>query len=277
MNKRIDFTYNGGFPVTQEIFDWMQDSYRSAFAALAGLIGNKAIIAGVAITGENVGNGWIAYNGELLPFVGGQLVAGATVNIVELATAKTFEDNASREVLFERVAKLGIGGVFPFTDLQRPGAVKDIWLPGDVKMVHCSMEYLATNFDQSGLGLNERTGWQICNGQNGTINMGGRVPVGYDPADAELNTLLNLFGAKEILFDWKNLPVQPGGSVSPGEAGLIKRSINGQNTTAEQLDKNGSGNEPDLLATPQRINLGGESKPLNIMQPGAVTLYIQKL
>lgn len=49
------------------------------------------------------------------------------------------------------------------------------WVAGDVKEVDCTDAYITANFDGTGLGINERIGWAICNGQNGTRNRGGRV------------------------------------------------------------------------------------------------------
>lgn len=48
---------------------------------------------------------------------------------------------------------------------------------GDVKEIDVSNSYLTANFDASGLGTNERLGWAICNGNNGTRNRGGRVSI----------------------------------------------------------------------------------------------------
>lgn len=55
------------------------------------------------------------------------------------------------------------------------------WKTGDIKEVACDAAYIAANFTGTGLGTNERVGWAICNGQNGTINKGGRVGLGYIP------------------------------------------------------------------------------------------------
>ena len=57
--------------------------------------------------------------------------------------------------------------------------IESIYLPGDLKYVRCSNEYLAANFTPTGLGINERSGWAICNGLNGTEPRGGRTAIGY--------------------------------------------------------------------------------------------------
>jgi hypothetical protein len=56
---------------------------------------------------------------------------------------------------------------------------RDQWLIGDVKEIDCTNDYIAENFTDTGFGINERAGWAICNGLNGTRNRIGRVPIGY--------------------------------------------------------------------------------------------------
>lgn len=51
---------------------------------------------------------------------------------------------------------------------------------GDIKEIDVSNAYITANFDVSGLGTNERLGWAICNGNNGTRNRAGRVSLQYD-------------------------------------------------------------------------------------------------
>lgn len=51
---------------------------------------------------------------------------------------------------------------------------------GDIKEIDVSTAYIAANFDVTGLGTNERLGWAICNGNNGTRNRSGRVAMQYD-------------------------------------------------------------------------------------------------
>jgi hypothetical protein len=67
------------------------------------------------------------------------------------------------------------------------------WLPGDIKKIFCTSQYIANNFDINGKGNDggPREGWQICNGNNGTKNHAGRVSVAYGnvtPLDSS-NTL----------------------------------------------------------------------------------------
>ena len=38
----------------------------------------------------------------------------------------------------------------------------------DIKAIYANSTYLGDNFEANGLGKNLRTGWAICNGNNGT-------------------------------------------------------------------------------------------------------------
>jgi len=50
---------------------------------------------------------------------------------------------------------------------------------GTIKIKDCSNAYITANFDGTGLGINEELGYAICNGNNGTRNWEGRVPVAF--------------------------------------------------------------------------------------------------
>ena len=53
------------------------------------------------------------------------------------------------------------------------------WLTGDIKEIDCTNQYITDNFESDGTGKNDRVGWAICNGNNGTRNRTGRVSVAY--------------------------------------------------------------------------------------------------
>lgn len=48
-----------------------------------------------------------------------------------------------------------------------------------VEMREVSTSYISANFDPTGLGINLELGFAICNGNNGTRDMRGRVPMQY--------------------------------------------------------------------------------------------------
>ncbi len=117
MNKKIDYSNLGGFPLTQDVLAFMQDSYRDVLSAIARLCGNKVIVYGVTVAGANVSDGWLVINGEFIPFVGGNL--GTQVLVSETGTPLTFEDASVPNVLFTKTATTGAIGGFPFSDLVR--------------------------------------------------------------------------------------------------------------------------------------------------------------
>lgn len=103
MNK-LNFNQTGGFPLSTNILDAMQEAY-SVFNSLGSLAGDKAIISGCVVAGNNVSDGVIYLNGEILPFKGGTL--GTTIIIKEDSENRIFEDGATRPVIFKRYVTFG--------------------------------------------------------------------------------------------------------------------------------------------------------------------------
>lgn len=117
MNKLVNLTNLGGFPFTQKTLEFMQQSYHDALGSLALLAGDKVILTGVAVVGSNVSGGWITYNGEIIPFVGGGLAADV---VISTATEQaTYEDQTVRDAYVTKTAACGAPGTFPFSDLKR--------------------------------------------------------------------------------------------------------------------------------------------------------------
>jgi hypothetical protein len=221
MNKVEQLTNLGGFPMTQYTLDFMQQSYRDALGALAKLVGDAVIVSGMEDTGSNVANGWISFNGELIPFTGGP--KQSTWIIEDVTEDRLFADQVNRTVYFTRRARfaaggtnysnlqrietlLGLKGVIASLDNRLTQQVEKIWKRGDIIEVDCSTAYIQTNFDGSGLGRSERAGWAICNGNNGTRNRAGRFPLGYDPNRSEYNTVGNTGGQETVSLSVGQIP-----------------------------------------------------------------------
>lgn len=175
--------------------------------------------------------------------------------------------------------------------------VKSQWLTGDIKEIDCSDAYIAANFEQNGVGKNEREGWHICNGLNGTRNRAGRVSVGYGtPPVGTVNvdtfpTMLS--GGSPILGGSKDAQIidhtheyqdaymaessghKPAGNIlgSNGgqdtDNGFFYRTRTGTGVTTPPA----VGSRP-LTDNPQSSTGSGTGKN---MQPYIVTLFIQKL
>ncbi len=125
-----------------------------------------------------------------------------------------------------------------------------------------------------GLGRWEFKGFAICDGNNGTINMSGRVPVGQDGTDPDFNSIGEVGGAKSVSLVTANLP-------NPGDLsafGLIRKSIAGQATTTADHDSNGSGTEPDTRNAPGNWPYAGAvGQPFSVVQPYRVLVYLQRI
>lgn len=122
-NKRIDFTQLGGFPLTQDALDFMQQAYQEAIAGLAKLAGDAVIVSGMTDNGSAVTDGWILYNGELLPFAGGN--KQTYFIITDTTGTETFEDDSVKTVYHTRQAKFGSGsGQIAYSSLTRLDSIK---------------------------------------------------------------------------------------------------------------------------------------------------------
>ena len=67
----------------------------------------------------------------------------------------------------------------------------------DIKYIYADSTYLGDNFETNGLGKNLRLGWAICNGNNGTPNIGGRMIVSYG---GDFTTLNEIGGSKDSII-----------------------------------------------------------------------------
>ena len=173
-----------------------------------------------------------------------------TANVYEIATTDPVEGgtggiaNAQAQALANRTLWLK----------QQAEAV---WRTGDVKEVDCNAAYIAANFDNTGLGTNERLGWAICNGANGTKDRGGRVSMGYGNG---YTTPGAVGGSKDAVVVSHNHSF----SSSAGNDG----------GTGLQVITTGQSNEAGGTFGLTSTGVSGTDKNL---QPYIVTLFIQKL
>ena len=133
------------------------------------------------------------------------------------------------------------------------------FITGDIKEVDCSNQYIIDNFEPTGLGKNERLGWAICNGQNGTTNRNGRVSMPYGTPYLTMRALGG--SADSIIPEHSHTYSQ------------LRRdqevSTNGNGVTA--INKNPATNLTETTSTT------GESPTNKNLQPYIVTLFIQKI
>src|SRR4051812_3253277 len=117
--KAIDFTHAGGFPLTQDELDYLQQAYTeclNAFAVMGGA--GPTLINGmdVSVSGPTttVADGWFFYNGELIKFNPGSYTAiplgdVVLVNITPTVGSLTYNDGSSYGAVFNKTATLLLG------------------------------------------------------------------------------------------------------------------------------------------------------------------------
>ena len=260
MNKRIDFSHLGGFPLTQETLDFLQQSYTGAFEAIAKLAGNFSILTGCEEVGLNINNGWIVYNNEIIPLVGGAKGDGSIL-LVDAVDSRVFDNATTHDVLYTRVATMGTPAVFNYSQLIPLLQLQNIWLPGDIKQKVVDATYEAANFDVDGYGTNKEIGWRKLSSVY--ANSAGAVLVNKKVGDAEFGLVGNFGGSKTHTLDITEIPAHTHGGIT---------KLTGTET-AFDYDASGSG---DFLQNQQSDSAGG-GLAHNNLQPYFVVLTLIKL
>lgn len=117
----IDFTQPGGFPLTQDILNFLQSTYVEGLTGLATVVNDGSspvIISGMNIThpsgGTAVSDGWLFYRGQIIQFNASSLgvLSGGIVPLVLITNATstlTFNNGSTPSVLFTQSAQLMAG------------------------------------------------------------------------------------------------------------------------------------------------------------------------
>ena len=208
-NKRVDFTQLGGFPLTQDTLDFMQQSYRDAITGIAKLGGDAVILSGMTDSGTAVTDGWIMYAGELLFFQGGNK---QTYFVIEDTTGQEqFEDDSVKTVYHTRKAHFGSGaGQIAFNVLKRLDAV--LTMQTNLASLQTQVDALSGFVPQGLISMWGGSvaalpvGWALCDGQDGRPNLLGKFIVGYDPNDFDYNGIGRTGGEKEHQLSKGELP-----------------------------------------------------------------------
>lgn len=269
--NRLNFNQTGGFPLSTNILDAMQEAY-SVFNTLGSLAGNRAIINGCVVSGNNVSDGVIYLNGEVLPFKGGTL--GDSIIIREDTESRIFEDGATKPVIFKRYATFGSSTpekTFAWADFKRfDNLIENAQKNTDFEK---RLKALETKKSPVPIGLIAiwgkpasepiPEGWKEC------TNLRGRFPLGWDPNDKEFNVLEKEGGAKEHTLTIAEMPEHNHEH---------RHSYTGKNNSLWHDDK------PDVIAAgfddnkkvvQGAIQNSGGGKPHNNMPPYRIIKYIE--
>jgi len=134
----------------------------------------------------------------------------------------------------------------------------------DIKAIYANSTYLGDNFDSNGLGKNLRTGWAICNGNNGTPNISNKVIVSYG---SDFPTLNAVGGSKDaVVVSHSHKTIASTGAVIPHSTSNNFYNQGQTWSASGTIDEKYSG-----------IAFEGESGVNKNMQPYIVLVYIMKL
>ncbi len=142
--KYIDFSQPGGFPLTQDVLNYLQNGYTEAVTALAGARGTEPYILtgctqSVAGTVISITPGYIFFNNELIAFVGGSIdtatftgtqVAG--FQVYNLTNTLIYNDGSSHIAQLEHQLTFGANADGTTTGTQFPLSALQPWLKDSV-------------------------------------------------------------------------------------------------------------------------------------------------
>ena len=202
MNKRIDFSFTGGFPFSQNTFDFMQSSYKDAIGALATAYGDNVIVTGIDDLGTSYSDGWVIISGVLMPFIGGAKQDKITTE--EISDTETFNDDNVRTVYYTKRAKLASLTGTAITSFKRMKSVSELETIIADLQAHKVPTGLISMW--SGAIVDIPTGWALCDGTGGTPNLKGRFIVGYASDYAPYDTIGNTGGAESVILTEAQMP-----------------------------------------------------------------------
>ncbi|EKT3957704.1 hypothetical protein NTJ28_001691 [Flavobacterium psychrophilum] len=203
-----------GFPGTNKTWRFIQDAFREPLGALAKLAGDKTIITGVVNTAGVVSDGFIVYDGEIIPFQGGNIATEVT--IIEAFENVNYNTDANDDTVLDSLpayrtiyARCGTGGsvIFPFTDLTPLKTIKELssfTLPAniviDANYVHTDVNFTLAllnklNGIEAGAEVNVQADWNVVNPSSDAFIKNKPV-----------NLLSILYKGVAILGDFPNAP-----------------------------------------------------------------------
>lgn len=199
MNK-LEVQQTGGFPLETNTLDFMQNAFRllQEFGAMSGA---NTIISGCVENGNSVSDGVVFYNGEILPFHGGQKMTN--VRVVEDQESRIFENGESKVVYKNRYMTFGSSGFgISWSSFRKPNTLLQL-----TDMINSLGAFpVGAIVMWSGAANAIPVGWKLCDGNDGTPNLKGRFLVGYDGDDNDYNAVGKVGGHKTITLTKGQLP-----------------------------------------------------------------------
>lgn len=285
--NRVNYDQTEGFPLDVNILDFGQKANQIT-QQLGEIIAPLAIVKDCVETGNNVGDGLVYINGELLPFKAG--LKQNVIRIVESSEPRVFENGNSKPVLVTRYATFGAGAgtSYNWNDFHRFDNLKELKRKIDdktgfnklVERVN-KLEVFARPFS-SGFGavLFLRPAAEIPEGWEEVTDLRGRMPIGQNPDDANLSSVLENFlgGSKTKQIYKSNLPAE---GIGYKDAYYIENATTGGldgtiYVGENKFGSNKSDNDNNRLfyrnATTDNLGNGVE---LDVMNPYRIVIFIK--
>ena len=264
----VRYKQTGGFPLDTNNLDFLQNSFH-ILNTLGNLAGDMVIISGCEITGNTVSNGVVYVNKEVLEFRGGSL--SANVFIKEEAVSGTFEDGSFKPIEITRYVTFGSSTpekTFKWEDFKRV----DNLIQQGVKNADFEKRIKALENKKSPVPIGLIAIWgkpasePIPEGWKECTDLRGRMPLGWNPDDADFSELLKNDGEKTHQLKVHELPVIEGGFETVTHmtrlgTGVVRGVSGGQAQIAggasqwlhEQMELKFGGNQPHNNMPPYKI------------------------
>lgn len=204
----VRYKQTGGFPLDTNNLDFLQNSFH-ILNTLGNLAGDMVIISGCETTGNTVSNGVVYVNKEVLEFRGGSL--SANVFIKEEAVSGTFEDGSFKPIEITRYVTFGSSTpekTFAWADFKRfdnlvENAKKNLDFEKRLKALETKKSPIPIGLIAIwGKPASEPIpeGWKEC------TDLRGRMPLGWNPDDAEFNQIGTMGGEKTHALTIAEMP-----------------------------------------------------------------------
>lgn len=127
--KKLIFS-GTGYPVSIKTLEYLQDNTLNTISAFAKSKENYEVVWGMDLHSNEtqIKEGAFIFNGEIIPFLGADIVEGSTITINEIIENDSFNTNPSQSTAVEvlpayskKIASIGTGGLhtFPVASLKR--------------------------------------------------------------------------------------------------------------------------------------------------------------